>query len=60
MPRKKTNEEFRVEVYELVKDEYYCKENHIDLIRIPYWEYENIKSVLSGEDLLHIKEMKNI
>jgi hypothetical protein len=27
----------------------YCKENNIDLIRIPYWEEKNIKSILTSE-----------
>ena len=34
----------------------YCKENHIDLIRIPYWEYENIESILDEQGVLDIKE----
>ena len=24
----------------------YCKSNDIELIRIPYWEYENIEEIL--------------
>lgn len=24
----------------------YCKENHIDLLRIPYWDYKNINNIL--------------
>lgn len=35
----------------------YCKENHIDLIRIPYWEYENIESILDEQGVLDIKEV---
>lgn len=35
----------------------YCKENHIDLIRIPYWEYENIESILDEQGVLDIKEI---
>jgi hypothetical protein len=27
----------------------YCKENNIDLIRIPYWEEKNIKSILTSK-----------
>lgn len=31
-----------------IKDEY-CKKNNIPLIRIPYWEKENIKEILSNK-----------
>ena len=27
----------------------YCNENHIKLIRIPYWEYDNIENILDSE-----------
>lgn len=27
----------------------YCKENNIKLIRIPYWEFDNIETILSNE-----------
>ena len=27
----------------------YCKENNIKLIRIPYWEFNNIENILSKE-----------
>jgi hypothetical protein len=33
-----------------IKNEY-CKNNNIKLIRIPYWDYENIDQILTG----HIK-----
>lgn len=32
---------------DMIKDNY-CKENNINLIRIPYWEYKNIESILSN------------
>ena len=25
----------------------YCKNNNINLIRIPYWEYDNIENILN-------------
>ena len=24
----------------------YCKNNNIDILRIPYWEYKNIENIL--------------
>ena len=27
----------------------YCKDNNIKLIRIPYWEYDNINEILDKE-----------
>ena len=38
-----------------IKNEY-CKNNNIKLIRIPYWEFDNIESILQNElkDLIHI------
>lgn len=35
----------------------YCKENHIPLIEIPYWDYKNIDNILSEEleNLISIK-----
>jgi hypothetical protein len=32
----------------------YCKDNNIKLIRIPYWEFDNIKNILASE--LYLKE----
>ena len=29
----------------------YCKENNIKLIRIPYWEYDNIEKIICKEIL---------
>lgn len=36
------DEFIRVKIRDTVKD-MYCKENNIKLIRIPYWEYKNLK-----------------
>lgn len=36
----------RVQKHDKIKDEY-CQDNNITLIRIPYWEYSNIKNILS-------------
>lgn len=42
-------EEFgRVRVRDKIKDEY-CNKNGIKLIRIPYWEFENIENILINE-----------
>ena len=27
----------------------YCKDNNIKLIRIPYWDYDNIETILEKE-----------
>ena len=39
-----------------IKDEY-CFKNNIKLIRIPYWEFENIEEILVKE--LNIKKEQN-
>ena len=39
-----------------IKDEY-CKENNIRLIRIPFWDYENIENIIL-EKILSIKNNK--
>jgi len=31
----------------------YCKKNNIDLIEIPYWEYENIENILNERIVKH-------
>lgn len=38
-----------------IKNEY-CKKNNIKLIRIPYWEFDNIEEILAKE--LQIEQMK--
>jgi len=40
-----------------IKDKY-CMDNNIPLIRIPYWDFDNIKSILD-RDILQIKEAVN-
>ena len=27
----------------------YCEDNHIKLIRIPYWDFDNIEQILTKE-----------
>lgn len=40
------NEAFKITQYhDEIKNEY-CKEKNINLLRIPYWEYENIETIL--------------
>lgn len=34
----------RTQLYDIQKDEY-CKTHGIDILRIPYWEYENIEEI---------------
>ena len=47
MPKERAIENFiRVQKHDKIKDEY-CQDNNITLIRIPYWEYGNIKNILS-------------
>ena len=43
------NEDFKNQKHrDSIKDEY-CKNNNIKLIRIPYWEYDNIEKILIKE-----------
>ena len=35
----------KVQKKDKIKDEW-CKENNIELIRIPYWEHDNIETIL--------------
>lgn len=37
----------RIKKCDKIKDDY-CKNNNINLIRIPYWEYENIEKILDN------------
>jgi protein-arginine kinase activator protein McsA/very-short-patch-repair endonuclease len=38
----------------------YCKDNNIYLLRIPYWEYDNIEKLLQEKiEYIYIKEYKN-
>lgn len=47
MSKERAIENFiRVQKHDKIKDEY-CQDNNITLIRIPYWEYGNIKNILS-------------
>lgn len=36
----------RIQMHDNIKNSY-CEDNNIKLIRIPYWKYENIESILS-------------
>jgi hypothetical protein len=42
----------------------YCKDNNISLLRIPYWEFNNIEKILKEwlvkYGLIHNKNMKNV
>ena len=41
-----TEEDFQLIVlHDNIKTQY-CKDNKINLIRIPYWEYDNIENIL--------------
>lgn len=43
------NNNFRmIQIKDNIKNDY-CKEHHINLIRIPYWEEENIGEILIKE-----------
>lgn len=37
----------QTKIKDKIKDDY-CKQNGIDILRIPYWEYENIDSILDS------------
>ena len=44
-----TKEEFEaLQIHDQLKNEY-CKKHNIKLIRIPYWDFDNIESILSKE-----------
>lgn len=43
--------------HDTIKNEY-CKKNGIQLIRIPFWEFDNIKPIISNE--LHLTKHKQI
>ena len=36
------------EIRDTIKNDY-CKKNNINLIRIPYWEFDNIEKILNRE-----------
>lgn len=39
----------------------YCKENNINLIRIPYWEFDNINKILSNRlDFENVKSVEQL
>lgn len=41
------NETFRItQLHDYIKNDY-CKSNNIELLRIPYWEYDNIENILN-------------
>ena len=39
----------RVKYFTEERKTQYCKENNIKLIRIPYWEFDNIEEILNRE-----------
>ena len=46
-------------IRDTVKD-IYCKENNIKLIRIPYWEMNNIEKILDKEFINYNKDLRDI
>ena len=36
----------------------YCNDNNIKLIRIPYWEYDNIEKIICQELNIKIKQRR--
>ena len=53
-PQKRKEEWERTQLYDKIKDDY-CKENNINLIRIPYWDYKNIPDILEKHNIITIK-----
>lgn len=49
-PNSDVNKEkfIRTQLYDIQKDEY-CKTHDIDMLRIPYWEYENIECIITNK-----------
>ena len=46
---KRANEGFKKQkLHDQIKDKY-CLDNNIKLIRIPYWEFDNIENILKQE-----------
>lgn len=55
-----TKKEFkRIQIHDQLKNEY-CKNNNIKLIRIPYWDFENIEEILKRELNIHITNNSNL
>ena len=56
-PMKDAEERFKKQqIHDKLKNEY-CKKHNIKLIRIPYWDFDNIESILSKE--LNIQSNKS-
>lgn len=43
------NDGYEIRVIHDKKKDDYCKQNNIPLLRIPYWEFDNIENILSKE-----------
>ena len=41
-----------LKIYDKIKDEY-AKENNWNLIRIPYWDFDNIEEILTNLKIKH-------
>ena len=55
MPQEKAEELFdKVKMRDKIKSDY-CIENNIKLIRIPYWDFNNIESILSDKGIVKTK-----
>ena len=46
IPGMMTKEQFKKLQYHDIKKNLYCAENNIQLVRIPYWDYDNIEEIL--------------
>lgn len=55
-----TQAEFEtIQIHDELKNQY-CKNNNIKLIRIPYWDFDNIEEILQKELNIHITNNSNL
>ena len=47
MPIKEAKNNLKKQIKNDTLKDVYCKENNIDLLRIPYWEYEDIENKIN-------------
>jgi len=59
-PMKDAEERFKKQqIHDQLKNEY-CKKHNITLLRIPYWEFENIESILSKELNIRLNKLNKL
>ena len=46
--KERANENFETQKLKDKSKDEYCKNNNIELIRIPYWDFDNIETIVSN------------